>query len=297
MCKRHTKEEIIKLSNEVHGNKYDYSLVEYVNNWTKIKIICPEHGIFEQKPIGHINKKRGCNKCNGGVKLDKDEFISKSINIHKDKYDYSLVEYINSHTPVEIICKIHGVFKQRPNSHLNGHGCSKCAYNIKNNNEFISTANKIHYNRYDYSLVEYKTNKTKVNIICDKHGIFSQVSGDHLRGNGCPLCKESKGELLIRYFIEKNNILYVPQKTFKDCKHIRVLPFDFYLPEFNICIEYDGQHHYFPLEIYGGEKQFKLTKIRDNIKTNYCEENRIKLIRIKYDTNINEDYLKLLIGL
>ena len=295
MCKKHTKEEIIKLSNEVHGNKYDYSLIEYVNNSTKIKIICPEHGIFNQKPIDHIHKKRGCPKCNGGIKLDKDEFVNKSINIHKSKYDYYLVEYINSHTPVEIICKIHGVFKQQPNSHLNGHGCSKCAYKVKNNNEFILSANKIHNNRYDYSLVDYKTNKTKVNIICDKHGIFSQISGDHLRGNGCPLCKESKGELLIRYLIEKNNITYIPQKTFKDCKYIRVLPFDFYLPKFNICIEYDGQHHYFPLKIYGGETQFNLTKIRDKIKTDYCEENGIKLIRIKFDTDVNEDYLKSLI--
>ncbi len=125
--KKLTKEEFIEKAIQKHGDKYDYSLVEYKNSRTKIKIICPTHYIFEQTPDCHFN--RGCDKCGGTATLTTNEFIEKSKNIHKDKYDYSLVNYKNNSTKVKIICSNHGIFEQEPSSHINHkNGCPKCAY-------------------------------------------------------------------------------------------------------------------------------------------------------------------------
>jgi hypothetical protein len=124
MGKRKTTEEFIKMAKSIHGDGYDYSLVEYKNNKTKVKIICHEHGIFEQKPIHHL-RGHGCHEC-GDKRLTTKQFIEKAKSIHKDKYDYSLVEYKNNKTKVRIICPEHGAFEQRPNDHLRGRGCSKC---------------------------------------------------------------------------------------------------------------------------------------------------------------------------
>lgn len=116
----------------VHGDKYDYSLIEYKNNYTKIKIICPIHGIFEQIPYAHTSNKSGCPKCgleksSKKQRLSYEKFIEKAKIIHGDRYDYSLVEYINAKTKIKIICPIHGVFEQIPDNHLRkNYGCPKC---------------------------------------------------------------------------------------------------------------------------------------------------------------------------
>lgn len=123
-------EEFIKRSVKKHGNKYDYSLVNYINSVTKVKIICPEHGEFEQAPASHIRGKN-CKFCaieNARKKLsfNSENFITKSNIIHNNKYDYSLVDYINSHSKVKIICPEHGEFEQLPYDHIKRHGCNKC---------------------------------------------------------------------------------------------------------------------------------------------------------------------------
>lgn len=127
-----TKEEFINKAREVHGDKYDYSKVEYVNSRTNVCIICPEHGEFKQTPDGHL-KGQGCPKCNGGVKLNTNEFIKMAREVHGDKYDYSKVEYVDSHTKVCILCPKHGEFWQTPSNHLKGQGCPNC-----NNNKLES---------------------------------------------------------------------------------------------------------------------------------------------------------------
>ena len=126
-----TTEEFIKKAREVHGDKYDYSKVVYVNSKEKVTIICPEHGEFEQPPQKHLSG-QGCVKCHRDsiakrYSLGTEKFIEKATAIHKGFYDYSMVEYVNSHTYVQIICPIHGVFPQNPASHLRGHGCPICA--------------------------------------------------------------------------------------------------------------------------------------------------------------------------
>lgn len=132
-----TTEEFIERAKAVHNNKYDYSLVEYVNSVTDVKIICPTHGVFEQKAGVHLQG-HGCLKCGfeSGREKNKfctEEFIRKSKEIHGDKYDYSLVEYVNSATKVKIICPIHGVFEQRAEGHLGGYGCKQCYFDSKKN--------------------------------------------------------------------------------------------------------------------------------------------------------------------
>ena len=126
MPKKLTTEEFIQKARTIHGDEYDYSEVEYINNYTKVKISCSQHGIFEQTPNMHLSR-NGCPKCSGKEKSNTLEFIEKSRTIHGDKYDYSEVEYINAMKKVKISCSQHGIFEQRPDNHLNGNGCPECA--------------------------------------------------------------------------------------------------------------------------------------------------------------------------
>jgi very-short-patch-repair endonuclease len=274
----------------IHNNKYDYSLVEYKNMKTKVKIICPIHGVFEQNLNNHIYKKYGCPDCGGTKKINTEEFIKKSKKIHNNKYDYSLVEYKNMKTKVKIICPIHGEFEQEPRHHLNNSGCQICNGGVKYNNKiFIINAIKTHGNKYDYSLVDYKNNNTNIKIICPIHGVFEQNPNNHIsKKYGCPICSESKGEKQIRLYLQENNVKYERQKKFKDCKYKYPLPFDFYLIEYDLCIEYDGEQHYKSFDFFGGDKRLKIQQKKDKIKNDFCEKNNINLLRIKYDENIYE---------
>jgi hypothetical protein len=126
MSKRLTTEEFITKAIIVHGDRYDYSKVEYIQNKKKIIIICPEHGEFMQIPSGHIRGK-GCAICSNNVISTKSEFIEKANIIHNFKYDYSLIEYKNRHSKILILCPDHGGFLQKPNNHLNKQNCPSCA--------------------------------------------------------------------------------------------------------------------------------------------------------------------------
>ena len=119
-------ELFVNRANEVHGGKYDYSLVVYENAKTKVSIICPTHGEYEQRPVHHIIRQQGCPYCGGSVKSTTEQFITKAKRVHGARYDYSLIKYKNRSTKIKIICKIHGGFDQRPYSHLTGRGCQKC---------------------------------------------------------------------------------------------------------------------------------------------------------------------------
>jgi hypothetical protein len=246
MARRLTNITFIEKANIIHNNEYDYSLVQYANNYTKVKITCKKHGVFEQTPHNHLNG-QGCPKC-GKIKnhlsiiLTNIEFIEKTKVIHGDKYDYSLVEYVDSKTNIKIICPIHGIFEQTPNDHLSNKGCSKCAGNYMDNKYFKEKSNKIHNNKYNYSLVEYKDNKTKIKIICPIHGIFEQRANNHLCGIGCSKCKQSKGEIHVMNFLKENNINFEYQKKFNNCKYKSYLFFDFYLPKYGTCIEQYKSH-------------------------------------------------------
>lgn len=201
-----TTEDFIRKAHRVHGYRYDYSKVNYLNTKTKVQIICKTHGIFEQTPNGHLLGKN-CPKCVGGVKLTTEEFINKAYSIHKDRYDYSKVVYINNHTKVQIVCSIHGIFEQTPNGHLLGNNCPKCVGGISmDTKDFISKAKDIHNNKYDYTNVVYKNSHTKVQIVCKTHGVFEQRPHGHLAGRGCKYCGGSAKKSLDIFKKDANSI-------------------------------------------------------------------------------------------
>jgi hypothetical protein len=221
-------------------------------------------------------------------------FKDRSILLHNDRYIYDKVIYKNLKTKVDIICKDHGLYQQLPIVHLRGSGCSKCSKVYKYSTlSFIEKAQIIHQNKYTYKKTKYVNNSKHLIITCPHHGDFKQNAKGHLNNkNGCPICKIPKGELKIRKLLLENNIEFTHHQKFKDCAYKNKLSFDFYLPNLNMCIEYDGIQHFEPVEYFGGDKVFKLQIKKDLIKTQYCEKNNIKLVRIKYNDNI----LKVLIG-
>ena len=148
------------------------------------------------------------------------EFILQAHLIHNNKYDYSDVKYTNAITKVNIICPKHQVFYQTPNDHLSGKGCPICAGKNKTTEIFIMECNLAHNNKYDYSLVKYNGAKSKINIICKKHGVFLQTACEHLYGNGCPVCKMSKGELKIKKFLDPLNHFEINLKKIISIKKI-----------------------------------------------------------------------------
>ena len=292
-------DEFIKKAKEKHGYKYDYSKVEYINNKTKVCIICPEHGEFWQTPHNHL-KGYGCSKCSGNYLHTLNEFIEKSKEIHGDKYGYSKVDYINALTKVCIVCSEHGDFWQTPHNHLKGQGCPKCFY-TKNSEEkkltleiFIEKAKEIHGDKYDYSKVNYKGFHDKVCILCKEHGEFWQTPAHHLSGQGCRKCNESKLERITRIFLKKHNIISIQEKTFEWLIKDKNLKLDFYLPEYNVAIECQGIQHFKPINYFGGLKGFEYIKKCDLIKKQKCYENGIKLFYVNYYDDIEQNLLEII---
>ena len=289
-----TTEEWITSARKKHGDKYDYSKVVYVDSKTKVCIICPEHGEFQQLPSQHLSG-RGCPTCGAKNRNEKrtstkEEFIKKAHVIHKDKYDYSKVYYANSMTKVCIICHEHGEFWQTPSQHLQGDGCPKCGGTcVLTKEEWVAFANKVHNGKYDYSNVEYVNNVTKVCIICPEHGEYLQRPGDHTQGHGCQKCNLSHLERSVMTYLDNVGIAYDYQKRF-DWLGLQSL--DFYLPDYNVGIECQGIQHFEPIEHFGGEDNFIECQKRDKKKKALCEENGIKLLYFgnttNYDTFLGE---------
>ena len=299
--RKKTTEQFIEEAKKIHGDKYDYSKVEYINNKTKVRIICPKHGEFLMKPDNHLSG-QGCPTCwlenrkqilREKIGFTKSKFIEEAKKIHGDKYDYSKVEYINSATKVCIICPKHGEFWQTPDAHLLQHqGCPTCGAkkrydSIKlklgfTQNKFIDKAKNVHGEKYDYSKVEYINSNTKVCIICPEHGEFWQIPSHHLKGVGCPICKESKLEKNIRKLLNEYSINFIQHASKDIFPWIKNKHLDFYLPNYNIAIECQGEQHFKSVKHFGGDEKYEKRKLNDKNKKIECEKNGIKLI---YYTN------------
>ena len=298
-----TRKEILKILKTKFPN-YNYSLITqewWQENYkgltqTRIPIIIDEK-------IKYRYLKELLNRQKIKIfKLTREDFLKKAKEIHGNEYNYSLItkewwqknyEKIKK-TKIPIICKKHGVFYQTVFSHLQTKaGCQKCGIEKSTHelnkkkrisfNDFKNRFYQIHdkfYFNFDEQWWEknYKNTYTKIPLICPDHGEFFVTINMALQGTGCSKCNESKGERKIRKYLEENNINYKYQYPIKIKNRKKSLYFDFYLPEQNIAIEYDGIFHYEdhpkqPLEI---------TKKRDELKNQYCKENNIKLIRIPY---------------
>ena len=300
--KRHTltTSQFIEKATSKHGDRYDYSLVDYVNTKTPVLINCKVHGGFMQKPSDHL---LGCNcpKCSF-VEIGKkrtsntENFIQKAREVHGNRYDYSETEYFGYDKKLKIICPEHGAFWQTPTGHISNYeGCPVCGrQSIKNKlkntlETFIEKACQVHKNKYDYSAVKYENCYSKVKIICPKHGVFEQTPKNHLSGAGCPKCNISKMENKTMVLLDDLGIEYEYQKRFP--KWLKYQSLDFYLPEYGIAIECQGAQHFFPVPFNKkskeySEKVFQKQKERDALKKNLCIENGVLLFYINYNENV-----------
>ena len=303
----HKSQPIIAKFQKVHGDKFDYSKVVYLTAKTKVIVGCKIHGDFLVTPNNHLSGSR-CPKCSGrGFTLTEqlENFVKDGHRIHNNKYDYSLVNITDK--KLTIICPIHGEFQQLRRAHiLNKSGCPTCgkvsaaAKTKLPKEEFVKKANDTHNNRYTYDNVVYQGAHKKVSITCPAHGDFSVTPANHWnKGVGCPSCfnsNPSKGEVKIYDWLTEHNILFEFQKSFPDLyyksKNGR-LKYDFYIPDQNLLIEFDGEYHYTPISFSkstSAAEQFLLTQTRDRLKTEYAEKNGYKLLRIRF----NDDILSIL---
>lgn len=304
--KRKTTEQFINESIKIHGNKYDYSKVEYINQNTKVCIICPEHGEFWQLPKQHL-RGQGCPKCGvfknkkheefkvkpRGKKYTQNEFIDKLIEIYGDKYDYSKVKYVNIKGKITLVCKKHGEFVKRATDLLSAKtGCPYC--NVEKNaskfslgrERFIEKANKVFHDLYDYSRVKYVNNSTKVEIGCRKHGYFLCTPMNHLHGRGCPICKsenyvyEDRLYNFLKTIFDEDDII----RQFRGNWLTNNKSLDFFIPKYNLCIEHQGSQHYY-LTRFESDNSDKLKKrIQNDVdKYNECISNNVKVLYFTYE--------------
>lgn len=295
--------EFLNRAIDTHGDRYQYLEDSYQNYTTKMSMFCSEHGLFNQTPHSHISMNAGCPKCGirqtnkaneKGWEIVLDMFIS----VHADRYEYDESSYSNTVSKMKIKCSKHGWFEQKPYQHYGGSGCGSCAYEELGESkritleEFIELANTVHPDRYDYSSVEYLDIHTPVEILCSKHGGFMQIPRDHYRGSGCPKCKSSRGENLVRQILQDEKIDFEEQKTFDELTYKSKLKCDFYLPSFNTVIEFNGLQHYQAVSLFGGEEALKATQKRDLIKYSFLKEKNIRLVIVRYDVEDVRAYLE-----
>ena len=258
---------------------YELLTNEYVNNQGKLEYKC-SHGHPNETTWNRFQQGERCSYCSG-FKLYED-YIREEL----EKEGYTLLSsYINSGEKMVCLCPqgheceiIWDNFKQ-------GHRCKECSKEIisnKNKKSYEEVKDIFEQEGYTLLSTEYKNMATKLEYKCPNNHIHKMTLGNFIRGRRCPSCGNNyKGEIKIKKILDLYNIVSIQQYKFKDCKDIRELPFDFYLPDYDVLIEYDGIQH-FDIERAFKKDKFWDTVIHDAMKNSYCEDNNIKLIRIPY---------------
>ncbi len=295
--------DYLALFNKTHNGKYTYHFDENTKliSSTKITITCPEHGNFTQLVSNH-KRGAGCKPCGQIVKglsrkITHDEFISKSISIHGSKYDYSKVQFSYNSDKIVIGCPHHGDFELVASLHYTKReqGCPKCTYEERSKQkrstpEYIENQiPDVIKQYYLYDLSTYKNSRSFIEVTCTMHNItYLQNPRSFIKGNiGCVKCNTlSLGELKIKTYLEQKNISFIQQHSFDKCIFKRKLKFDFYLPEWNACIEFDGRQHYVELN-RKRQESLNIIQARDATKNNFCLANNILLLRIPYWDSAN----------
>ncbi|KKN38278.1 hypothetical protein LCGC14_0755170 [marine sediment metagenome] len=301
--KRWSTEDFVAKARQAHGDRYDYSQVDYKHNNTKVWLVCTLHGRYFQTPRAHLDGQH-CPKCSSisGAKksrVTKEGFLAQAKRVHGNKYKY--LEWSGRAEKVLIECPAHGKFKMAHDLHLQGRGCPRCSFARTGKDarystaEFVELAIEKHGDKYDYSEVDYQTNEQPVTLYCPQHGSFDQRAGNHLKGHGCPACNASKGETEVARWLNDYNVTYVQQWTDHDCIAIeRKARFDFYITDHKVLIEYDGKQHHEALPNMCGSPQtpkeaaITLKKIQtsDRNKNAWAKANNIMMIRIRYDEDV-----------
>ena len=283
-------EDFIKEAKLVkHSTEIGYDKTIYINAKTKSIFICLKcNNDFLQLPNSHL-RGNGCPICSGRIKTTEDFIKEAKLIPHKTKIGYDKFVYNGAFTKSIFTCLDCGNdFECSPDNHLHKKGCPKCAGKNKTTEEFIKEAKLImHTTEIGYDKFIYVNSYTKGIFTClNCEQDFNQTPNAHLRGVGCPRCRESKGERSIRRYLNENNTLYDDQYSFDDCKNIKTLPFDFVLLDENknckALIEYQGLQHFKLVKIWGGIEKLKYTQQNDKIKLDYTIQNNIPLLRISY---------------
>ena len=342
-------EEFLRRAREAHGNKYDYSKVEYKNNHTRVVIVCPRHGEFKQAPSKHWGG-RGCPKCpkqmSEKTRSDREAaFLRAAKKLYGDKYDFSRVVYKGAKVPVEVVCPKHGPFLKEPGHLLAGKACKACEKEKRVSKEAANAARESfvegkkavdererehkerveknaqerrgrreakeavprkkyvlkglpkeaflkgvaarHGDKYDLSNVKYENLDDVLTLKCPKHGEFNIKARDLFMGSGCPSCRQglTKGEKAIADALDALGVGYEREKSFGDLRERSKLRFDFYVPSYDLVIEYHGVQHYeeAPWLTNGDPKKaLKWRQYLDAKKKAYCRDKGMGYLEIPY---------------
>lgn len=279
---------------------------EYANNRTLLTFQCATDDCSNEFNTTSFlyqnsNTRKFCSTCrdrnSSGEESYRSTFLDKCRARHGDYYDYSLIPHnFDLRDNITVICPKHGQFEIPADQHKHV-GCSVCKteriseMNRSSKTEFTVKANTVHKFKYRYDGVDYQNAKQKVTITCPKHGNFEQSPDSHLRGSGCTICTStSKPVEQILEILSSNGVVYSLEKTFNGCIGVKgkLLRFDIFIPEYNLCIEYDGIQHFQPTKFTSAvtDKQatafLEVQQENDRIKDAYCETNNINFIRIPY---------------
>ena len=276
-------DQFVKKSIRIHGYKYNYSKVKYINAQTKITIICPIHGEFQQTPQAHLNG-QGCPKCYGR-NYTMEELITECHKVHSNKYDYSKLNVKNKQEKGKIICPIHGEFWQTITKHLQGQGCPACGIIERSANKtfstekFLNKAKNISNGKDNFNGFKYVSMRKKASFYCNLHGIYRMRPYDYLQGHRCPKCAniESKPENEIAEFCA--SILGEEKIIRRDRSVLKNRELDIYIPSKQMAIEYNGLIWH--SDKFGKDKHYHLSK------TEECKKLGIKLIQIFEDEYVN----------
>lgn len=300
-------ERFVERARKVHDDRYDYSSTDYVTTHQPVLIRCPEHGSFSQTPRAHL-KGSGCSDCalrrqSEGRRLTTEQFIEKARATHGERYDYSTSEYVDSETPITIICRDHGPFRQKPLQHANiGQGCRLCqidGYKLTSE-RFIERVAGRYEVSYDYSaLPRFVLATDRITVLCPAHGPFEAHSRAHLEGRaGCPDCtgSGSRFEREIRRHLDDDGIRFETQWGDPSLRDKGRLRFDFMLPESRTLIEFDGAFHFRAIQMPGqteadAEHALRETQRRDAIKEKWASSNGLRLIRLSDGRRIKESLI------
>lgn len=294
MPKKKTHEEYVA---EVAAINPNIEVIEeYINSRTKILHLCKIDGHeWSVKPNDILNG-HGCPVCFGNAKKTHEQYIKDVARINPNIE--VIGTYINNSIKILHRCCVDGFeWYAKPNNIISGYGCPQCKRNMitgrkrKTHEEYVE---EVSYINPDIEVLErYVMSLTPILHRCkiDGHEWYA-TPATILSGHGCPQCQCSHGEKYIKKWCDNKNISYEHQKRFDDCRDVLPLPFDFYLPDYNVAIEYNGAQHYEEVEYFGGKERFEVQQRHDKIKENYCKENGIPLIRIPYYANTDEELEK-----
>jgi len=275
-----TKAEFIKRGIELYNGLDTYEFLNFVNSSTKVMITCKKHGNYLIRPGTYL---QGCRCIACGVEskqLTLSDLKIKVKEVHGDRYTYDWSTYKNSSNKMKIRCRVHGWFEQRVNTHISGRGCSVCGVDVKrHSSDKVLGRIKSHFrDRYTYDKFVYVRDGDPVIITCKRHGDFSKVPNELVRGHGCPCCGESKNERTMSNVLTDNDVAHVQECRLAGSRY----RYDFYLTDLDVLVELDGKQHYVAMEHFGGARGLASTQRRDDTKNQLAIKHNIPLIRIKY---------------